>query len=83
MRPQSGVPLNRVQLRRLVLDLAKLRGRLTNSVVRERTGLKRHDARDLLGELVDDGLLELLGERRGAHYMLVEQAQSALDLESS
>ena len=55
----------------LILDLAR-GGPVTNSLVRERTGLDRIEALAVLAHLVDTGRLERRGERRGSHYVLVE-----------
>ena len=42
---------------------------LTNAIVRDRLGLSRNEAVWLLGGLTADGLLELRGSKRGAHYV--------------
>ncbi|MGY1690369.1 AAA domain-containing protein [Geodermatophilus sp. SYSU D01105] len=52
-----------------VLELAA-RGPLTNEMVRQLLDVDRTVARRLLGRLADDGLLELRGAGRGAHYVL-------------
>ena len=53
----------------LVIGLAR-EGPVTNSLVRERTGLDRIQALAVLAHLVDAGRLERRGERRGTHYVL-------------
>lgn len=45
------------------------RGRITNSDYRELFGVSRHVAVAELRRLVDEGILEPRGERRGAHYV--------------
>jgi ATP-dependent DNA helicase RecG len=54
----------------MILEFAEAEGAVTNADVRERTGLGRTDALRLLTELVDEGQLEIRGERRGAHYVI-------------
>ena len=79
----SGLPANQApgasrwtllsdeEIDALVIGLAR-EGPVTNSLVRERTGLDRLQALAVLAHLVDAGRLERRGERRGTHYVLVE-----------
>lgn len=59
----------------LVLELAA-RGPLTNEMVRHLLDVDRVDAKRLLARLADEGLLELRGAGRGAHYVLAGQSES-------
>lgn len=68
LRPPAGLRLSATEMRAAVLALAEGH-RLTNAIVRERLGLDRGEALDLLKGLVRDGLLEPRGTRRGAHYV--------------
>lgn len=63
-----GLRLGRDELEALVLDAARA-GPITNSDVRQITGLDRAAALALLSRLVDDGRLMRRGERRGTHYV--------------
>ena len=67
----GGTRLSDDQIDELVLGLAR-DGPVTNSLVRERTGLDRIQALAVLAYLVDAGCLERRGERRGTHYVLSE-----------
>lgn len=69
MRPPAGLRLTRLELKQLVLDLAES-GPIANSSIRESTGLPREGVKQLLRELVEEGQLVLIGERRGARYVL-------------
>lgn len=71
IRRPAGVGLDRAGLRRMILDMAA-DGPITNSTVRSETGLSRNETSVLLGELVDDGLLEMRGSKRGSHYVWLE-----------
>jgi ATP-dependent DNA helicase RecG len=69
----AGLRLSQEDLKQLVLDLASDPAvPVTNSRVRERTGLKRLEVLRLLDELVEEGRLIRLGERRGTRYLLAE-----------
>lgn len=59
-------------LRRLVLSLAE-DGPITNTSVREATGLDRTEALRLLEALVREGKIVRRGERRGSYYLLASQ----------
>ena len=65
----SAFRLSDEEIDALVVDLAR-EGPVTNSLVRERTGLDRIQALAVLAHLVDAGHLERRGERRGTHYVL-------------
>lgn len=71
IRRPAGVGLDRAGLRRMIFDMAA-DGPITNSTVRSETGLSRNETSVLLGELVDDGLLEMRGSKRGSHYVWLE-----------
>lgn len=60
----------------LLLDLAK-DGALTNEVVRRFLGLSPEGARKALMGLVERGLLEQRGAKRGTHYVLPGAASAA------
>jgi ATP-dependent DNA helicase RecG len=70
IRAPAAFRMSPSALRDYVLDMAD-DGPLTNTRVREATGLDRREARRLLQQLVAEGLLEQRGERRGAHYVAV------------
>jgi ATP-dependent DNA helicase RecG len=71
LAPPAGLRLTRDALKEVILQLATDDGPpLTNTRVRERTGLDRVEALRLLDELVSEGLLERLGTRRGTRYVL-------------
>jgi predicted HTH transcriptional regulator len=63
--------LTREDLKEIVLEMASHRP-VTNGLVRERTGLDRQDVLMLFDELVEDGSLVRLGQRRGTRYVLTE-----------
>ncbi|MGQ0825126.1 MAG: ATP-binding protein [Actinomycetota bacterium] len=67
--PPPGLRMSHDDLVEVVLALAS-EGVLTNTRVRERTGLDRSEARALLARLVAAKRLEQRGERRGTHYVL-------------
>ena len=71
IRRPAGVGLDRAGVRRMILGMAA-DGPITNSTVRSETGLSRNETGVLLGELVDDGLLEMRGSKRGSHYVWLE-----------
>lgn len=72
LSPPAGLGLNPHELRKLILDLARM-GPITNEVVRNRTGLDRATTLRILTELTDSGLLERQGERRGTRYTLASE----------
>ena len=65
----GGVRLSDEQIDDMVLGMAR-EGPVTNTMVRERTGLDRIEALAVLAHLVDAGRLERRGQRRGTHYVL-------------
>ncbi|MCY4369276.1 MAG: putative DNA binding domain-containing protein [bacterium] len=65
----GGVRLSDEQIDDMVLGMAR-EGPVTNTMVRERTGLDRIQALAVLAHLVDAGRLERRGQRRGTHYVL-------------
>lgn len=67
--PPPGLLLSDEEIDSLVVDLAR-KGPITNELVRERTGLNRHQALAVLARLVAAGRLDRRGERRGANYVL-------------
>ncbi len=69
LAPPAGLRLTREDLREIVLEMASQKP-VTNALVRERTGLDRQDVLMLFAELVDDGALVRVGERRGTRYVL-------------
>jgi len=54
-------------------------GPVTNTMVRERTGLSRSRALALLSDLVAAGLLVRRGARRGTNYVAAARKESAGD----
>jgi len=72
LAPPAGLRLTRQALKELVLQLSSDDDPpLTNARVRERTGLDRAEALRLLDELVSEGSLERVGERRGTRYVRI------------
>ena len=65
----AWVGLDQAELRVAVLNMAA-HGSVTNAAVRRDLGLSRIEAVALLRGLVDDGLLELRGSKRGSHYVM-------------
>ena len=63
-------PVDRFQQRRMVLDYVQQFGSITRSKAAELCQIEPSAARVLLKRLTDEGLLEMRGERRGAHYVL-------------
>jgi ATP-dependent DNA helicase RecG len=70
--PPPGLRLSRTNLHDLVLDLARSTP-ITNHLVRERLSLDRVEALRVLNELVAAGKLARRGERRGVHYVPIDQ----------
>jgi ATP-dependent DNA helicase RecG len=66
--PPAGLRMDRPELLRLIIELANA-GPVTNAVVRQRTGLERHEALALFEQLVREGRLVRVGERRGTRYV--------------
>lgn len=65
---QVGIDLARQ--REMILRWTKEHGQITRKDVVDLCGLGDYQATRLLGKLVDEGLLEQRGARRGAHYVL-------------
>jgi ATP-dependent DNA helicase RecG len=71
LEPPAGLRLDRSELKDLVCEMAGEQS-LQNADVRARTGLDRLDALTLLNELVAEGRLARVGERRGSRYVKVD-----------
>ncbi len=71
LEPPAGLRLDRGELKDLVCEMAEEQS-LQNADVRARTGLDRLDALTLLNELVAEGRLARVGQRRGSRYVKVE-----------
>lgn len=69
LEPPAGLRLEWDELKDLVCSFAAEES-LQNADVRSRTGLDRVDALGLLNELVHEGRLIRVGQRRGSRYML-------------
>jgi ATP-dependent DNA helicase RecG len=70
--PPAGLRLERDELKGIVCSIAE-EGPIRNADVRSRTGLDRLDALSLLNELVAEGRLMRIGQRRGSRYVLLGQ----------
>ena len=68
LQPPAGLRLGQAELEDLVSDMAR-EAPLSNADVRDRTGLDRPQALQLLSRLVADGRLARVGERRGTRYI--------------
>ncbi|MGH9189153.1 MAG: ATP-binding protein [Acidimicrobiales bacterium] len=79
LAPPAGLRLSPDQLADLVEDLAQ-EGAVTNTLVRQHTGLDRLDAVRLLNDLVRQGRLVQIGSRRGTRYVLPGQDDTHLPL---
>lgn len=55
-----------------VLELARSQGRLRTRDVSEELGISQHQVRPILADLVDRGLLESHGRKRGRYYTLAD-----------
>lgn len=71
LEPPAGLRLDRSELKDLVCEMAGEQS-LQNADVRARTGLDRLDALTLLNELVAEGRLARMGQRRGSRYIKVD-----------
>lgn len=69
LEPPAGLRLGPDELADLIQGLAG-EGPITNTEVREATGLDRWKTRDILQTLVREGRLEQIGQRRGTRYRL-------------
>lgn len=65
--PPAGLRLDQGEVRRLVLAVAT-QDRITNEIVRARTGMDRAQVLALLTALVEEGSLVRHGSRRGTYY---------------
>ena len=68
LAPPAGLHLSREELLAIVVEMAQEQP-VTNSSIRDRTGLDRQDVLSLLDELVRSGRLRRVGERRGTRYL--------------
>jgi len=68
LQPPAGLRLGPDELADLVESMAH-EGPLANAQVRNRTGLNREEALDVLSRLVGQGRLLRIGERRGTRYI--------------
>lgn len=75
LNPPAGLRMTNAELRELVLTLAA-DGAVTNALVRTRTGLDRAGTLRVLDELVRDGQLCRVGERRGTRYVLASSTEA-------
>ena len=64
--------LGRETARKLVLQTISERGSVTNTVVRQITGYERNQTVRFMRAMRDEGLVEVKGRGRGAHYVLPE-----------
>ncbi|MGE5282528.1 MAG: ATP-binding protein [Chloroflexota bacterium] len=74
LEPPAGLRLERDELKKLVCSIAQ-EGPVKNADVRGRTGLDRLDALSLLNELVGEGRLVRVGQRRGSRYVLPDASE--------
>jgi ATP-dependent DNA helicase RecG len=72
----AGLRLTRSELKDVVCSHAVAGRQITNTTVRGVTSLPREEVKGLLRELVEEGRLVLIGEKRGAHYKTPEAAAS-------
>jgi ATP-dependent DNA helicase RecG len=72
LAPPAGLRLDRDELAVAIETLAA-EGPITNSAVRDATGLGRGEVKYLLKRLTDEGRLIKIGERRGARYLLPDR----------
>lgn len=70
--PPAGLRLDRDELSAAVEAMAADQP-VTNTLIREATGLGRNEVKYLLKRLVDAGRLVKIGERRGARYQLPDR----------
>lgn len=63
-------PLEPIQLERMILDYVEAYGEITRGRAAELCQTSPESARTLLKEMVERGRLRLVGERRGAKYVL-------------
>jgi ATP-dependent DNA helicase RecG len=75
LSPPAGLRLSGAELRDVVIGLAT-EGPVTNGLVRARTGLDRAATLRVLDELVRQGRLRRVGERRGTRYVIQPPIQA-------
>lgn len=68
LEPPAGLRLEWDELKEIIASLAE-DGPIQNADVRGRTGLDRLDALNLLNELIAEGRLQRIGQRRGTRYV--------------
>jgi hypothetical protein len=69
LAPPAELRLERAELLKLITEMAHLGEPISNAVVRRQTGLDRQDVLSLLEELVREGRLIRVGQRRGTRYL--------------
>ena len=72
LAPPAGLRLDRAELA-AALEAMAAEAPLTNTSVRKATGLDRGEVKYLLKQMVEQGRLLKIGERRGTRYRLPEQ----------
>ena len=73
--PRSATEASGIDVaRKIVLQALADRGSITNSDIRATTGNERNETVKLMRTLRDEGLVELRGSGRGAHYVLRESS---------
>ena len=73
----EGVWMDEEYVRLRVLAILSERGRLTNAEIRRITGYTRTQVLRLMGVLRKEGLTEVRGQGRGAHYVPVNRHRQA------
>ena len=68
LKPPAGLHLSRGEIGKIIINLAA-DGPVTNARVRAATGLDRQDALSVLDELVVQGALVRVGQKRGTRYL--------------
>lgn len=68
--------LTRSQAAAVAVDLAARSGQVTNMTLRNLLGLQASEARSILQEQVDAGVLARRGQKRGTHYVLAASAST-------
>ncbi len=61
------------EIRRAIVQAISRRGSVTNAAVRTITGFSRNETVRFMRSMREDGLIEVRGRGRGAHYVLTEQ----------
>ena len=60
------------EVRHLIVQAIRRRGSVTNAAVRAMTGYSRNETVRFMRAMRDEGLVEIEGRGRGAHYVLPE-----------